>query len=158
MAKKAILAPIPKIHLESASEVSIRTGFVAFGSRKYHMFEKLNSDCPKTPLPVLIYASHSKNGEQMLDLNASWMGWYIGFIAAVNGKHPIGQECHRPDSTKSDSSDWYIFWHVAFLKKLNSQEHIPIHELKALSGTLRKKSAPRGPELIASPFNDHSPV
>ncbi|MGY3138428.1 hypothetical protein ACVWZM_009110 [Bradyrhizobium sp. USDA 4501] len=38
----AILAPVPLEHLQSGADIAHKTGFVAFGSRKWELFRKVD--------------------------------------------------------------------------------------------------------------------
>lgn len=146
----ALLAPIPLEHLESGRAIAEATGFVAFGSRKWEMFRKLDNDRNGKAVPVLIYPSHNAEGGQM-PVKCNWLGWYIGHVESPNGKHPEGG-LHRPTSTESDTiGHWAIFWHMAHLKPVETGEQVKIQDIQTISGGWRKNSPPRGPELIATP-------
>lgn len=54
----AILAPVPQEHLVSGMPIAQEKGFVAFGSRKWELFRKIDEMRGDKPVPVLIYASH----------------------------------------------------------------------------------------------------
>ena len=157
MSDIAILAPIPHEHLISGIKVTETSGFVAFGSRKWEMFRALDDVRGKQPVPVLIYPSHT-SGSSPMPVKCSWLGWYIGHVESPNGKHPHG-ETHRPVSAESDTiGHWAVFWHIAQLERLPSEEEVKIQDLQTIKGGWRKNSPPRGPELIAAPTGLIYPV
>ncbi len=150
MSDVAILAPIPLEHLKTGIEVAERSGFAAFGSRKWEMFRALDDMRGEQPVPVLIYPSHT-SGPSPMPAKCSWLGWYIGHVESPNGKHPKG-ETHRPVSAESDTiGHWALFWHIARLKRLITEEEVEIQDIQTIKGGWRKNSPPRGPELIAAP-------
>lgn len=149
----AILAPVPLEHLQSGADIARRTGFVAFGSRKWELFRKVDELRRGQPVPVLIYPSHedvpAKNS-----FIVSWTGWYIGCEESGSGKHSQGM-IHRPPTTGQYTSDnqghWAVFWHVRDLSELPSSQRLPISAIQTVKGGWRKGAPPRGPELVATP-------
>ncbi|MDE2517717.1 MAG: hypothetical protein KGL12_16950 [Rhodospirillales bacterium] len=149
----SILAPVPLEHLESGVEIADRTGFVAFGSRKWQMFREVEELRDGAQIPVLIYPSHeglpAKNS-----FIVSWVGWYIGCKESDSGKHPEDM-AHRPPTTGQYATDnhghWAVFWHVRALQKLPAKQHLPISAIQTVKGGWRKNAPPRGPEMVATP-------
>lgn len=90
----SILAPVPLEHLQSGAEISGNTGFVAFGSRKWELFRKVDELRADQRVPVLIYPSH-EDVPAKDSFIVSWVGWYVGCEESGNGKHSNGM-LHRP--------------------------------------------------------------
>jgi hypothetical protein len=149
----AILAPVPMEHLQSGAEIAHDTGFVAFGSRKWELFRKVDELRGDAPVPVLIYPSH-EDLPVKTSLIVCWAGWYIGCEESGNGKHSQGM-IHRPPTTGQYSADnqghWAVFWHVHDLRELAPSQRLPISALQTVKGGWRKSAPPRGPELVAAP-------
>lgn len=55
----AILAPVPLEHLQSGRDVAAREGFVAFGSKEWELFRRVDELRHGRTVPVLLYPSHS---------------------------------------------------------------------------------------------------
>lgn len=93
----SILAPVPLEHLQSGGAIASATGFVAFGSRKWELFRKVDELRGGARVPVLIYPSH-EDVVAKLSFVVSWLGWYVGCEESGNGKHSKGMT-HRPPTT-----------------------------------------------------------
>ena len=149
----AILAPVPEEHLLSGCEVAERTGFVAFGTRKWELLQLVDSLRGSDPVPVLIYPSH-EDAPVKNSFVACWFGWYAGHVTSKGGAHPDGM-IHRPQSTQQYQSDntghWAAFWHVRDLRELPAEKRVPIGKIGTVKGGWRKNAPPRGPELVALP-------
>jgi hypothetical protein len=149
----SILAPVPLEHLQSGAEISGNTGFVAFGSRKWELFRKVDELRADQRVPVLIYPSH-EDVPAKDSFIVSWVGWYVGCEESGNGKHSNGM-LHRPPTTGQYSSDnqghWAVFWHVSELCELAAAQRLAISAIQTVKGGWRKSSPPRGPELVATP-------
>ena len=149
----AILAPVPLEHLETGVLVSEATGFVAFGTSKWELFQKVDTMREGHPIPTLIYPSWGEEPASS-NLKVSWYGWYIGHVHSKAGAHPDGMT-HRPPSTKQYSADnaghWAVFWHVRGLRQLPPEKCLPINKVGTIKGGWRKNAPPRGPELVALP-------
>lgn len=146
----SILAPVPLAHLQSWVEITNGTKeFVAFGSDKWEFFRNIDEMRDDLRVPVLIYASHV--GVPTKDrFVVSWAGWYIGSVESRLGRHPDGMT-HRPPSTKTDSPDFAVFWHVSQLRELTDEQHLPISKIQTIKGGWRENAPPRSPELVATP-------
>lgn len=149
----AILAPVPLEHLESGAPVAEATGYVAFGTSKWELFQQIDADREQAPVPVLIYPS-DRDIPVSANLKVSWFGWYVGHVHGKRGAHPDGMT-HRPPSTERYRADnlghWAAFWHVRGLRQLPSEKHLPISKVPTIKGGWRKSAPPRGPELVALP-------
>ena len=71
----AILAPVPLVHLESALPTVNAQGQVAFGAAGVRFFEGVESLRGGEPVPLLIYATHTKGNRP--GLSVTWRGWYV---------------------------------------------------------------------------------
>jgi len=151
----AILAPVPAEHLESGIAVSVEQGFVAFGSLKWDFFPKVNELRGDEPVPVLIYPS-AEEDQPNLTYVIKWVGWYVGHVKSDIGAHPEGTK-HRPPSTESYEGDragyWAVYWHVAELKQLATEDYRPISSLQSeKTGKFWKAGTPpRGPVIVQRP-------
>jgi hypothetical protein len=149
----AILAPIPLEHLESGKPIAEATGYVAFGTNKWELFQKIDTMREGARVAVLIYPSW---GDETVDkgLRVSWLGWYDGHTHSRVGAHPDGMT-HRPPTTLKYSADnvghWAAFWHVKGLYQLPKIKHLSISKIATIKGGWRKNAPPRGPELVALP-------
>lgn len=156
----AILAPVPLEHLQSGEEIARRTGFVAFGSRKWELFRKVEELRGTSPVPVLIYPSHEDVPTKDSSM-VCWAGWYVGCEESANGKHSEGMT-HRPPTTGQYTSDnrghCAVFWHVRDLCELPPSQWLPISAIKAVKGGWRKSAPLRGPELVATPSTLELPL
>lgn len=149
----ALLAPVPFEHLEDGAEVCRREGRVAFGSRAWEVFRKLDHLRNGLPVEVYIYASHDPGPRR---LAVSWHALYIGHVEGQNGAHPHGMR-FRPPSTGKYLDDnrgfWAVFWEVEDLNLLPEDKYIPTGRLCGLG---KKKNygtnfVPEGPILIRCP-------
>ncbi|MBD2484883.1 MULTISPECIES: hypothetical protein [Planktothrix] len=111
----SLLAPVPEIHLISAQEVCEQEGKVAFGSREFEVFRKIDLDRNERPVKVLIYASEQEN--RSFIPKVTWQGLYIGHSDSRRGRHPQGMK-YRPATAANDALDAAIFWEVTDLRPL----------------------------------------
>ena len=149
----ALLAPVPREHLDSALNTVQKVAKVAFGSRKWDVFDKLDKKREGKPVNVYIYESY---GDGQYDFRVSWHARYLGKLEAVNGAHP--NKDFRPDSTAkypgdNEGGDWVLFWEVDSLQKLPELERVHVGTFAAYG---KKKPygnsfAPRGPLLVNQP-------
>lgn len=151
----ALLAPVPTEHLESAMEIVERGDHVAFGTRKWELFRKLDGMRePGDRVRALIYPSEEE-GDVKLTFRVCWLGWYEGHVDSKGGAYPGDREKHRPHSTFQHEGDnvghWAAFWHVSELQQLTPKEQFPIGKIPRISGGLRANAAPRGPEIVGLP-------
>jgi hypothetical protein len=82
----AVLAPIPLEHLESGRSIAEATGYVAFGTNKWELFQKIDTMREVARVAVLIYPSW---GDESVDtgMRVSWFGWYNGHTHSKGGAH-----------------------------------------------------------------------
>jgi len=151
----AILAPVPREHLEDAPGVAAFTGHVCFGSDKWELFRQIDDRRKGADVPVLIYASHN---EELADWGfvVAWRGSYIGSVEDTLGKKEEERMGHRPPSTFKYSGDratgWGIFWKVKDLTRLPEADRKELREFQSYrTGKDRENAAPRGPEVIVRP-------
>lgn len=149
----AILAPVPEEHLISGRKVAETEGYVAFGSRKWELFRKIDELRGGATVPVLIYPSH-EDADAKVSFIVSWTGIYVGSEETQNGSHSLGMK-HRPSTTAQYATDnnghWAVFWHVKDLTELPRDQLRPISDFQTIKGGWRKDKPPRGPELVAIP-------
>jgi hypothetical protein len=152
----AILAPVPREHLDSALEVLRDHDYVSFGSMKWDLFRQVDDLRTGEDVPVLIYPSHESE-EVRTTFEVSWIGWYIGHTDDTMEKRHDEVCGHRPPSTRKykedDAYGWAVFWRVTDLQMLPPGSHIAISDIEShvRPGYWRKNSAPYGPELVAYP-------
>lgn len=149
----ALLAPVPLEHLQSGQAVSTQEGFVAFGTKKWELFRKLDALREGAPVPALIYPSH-EDVPVKENFVVSWFGWYVGHVDGILGQHPGGMK-HRPPTTAKYADDnrghWAAFWHVEALRDLPKDKRVSIGKIGTIKDEWRKNAPPRGPELVALP-------
>jgi hypothetical protein len=153
LAHFAILAPVPEEHLVSGLQTIAAEGKVAFGTRKWELFRKIDGMRDGARVAVLIYPSHL-DGEGKGTFVVSWFGWYAGSVEGVKGAHPDGMK-YRPASTAAYQLDnqgsWATFWHVNGLRQLPAAKRLSIGRIEGYKGGWRKNAPPRGPELVTLP-------
>lgn len=146
----ALLAPVPLEHLEDGIDVCRNEGRVAFGSRAWEVFRKLDQLRNGLPVDVYIYASHDPVVRRFV---VSWKGTYIGHVESIEGAHPEGMR-FRPPSTGKYPEDnqgyWAVFWELEDLRRLDEDQQIPTGRFWGLE---KRKSygrnfVPEGPILI----------
>lgn len=122
----ALLAPVPEIHLISGKEVCAQQGKVAFGSRDFELFRKLDTARGKDDINVFIYASMP---QESIGAMVSWQGVYVGHVEARrNGTHPAGARFRPITAYETDQpSSWVIYWEVRDLEEI---EPFPIKSLR----------------------------
>ena len=156
----SILAPVPLEHLQSGTEIASSTGFVAFGSRMWELFRKVDELRGDARVTVLTYTSNDEVPAKDIFI-VSWVGWYVGCEESGNGKHSKGMT-HRPPTTGQYTSDnqghWAVFWHVRDLRELPAAQRLPISAIQTVKGGWRKSAPPRGPELVATPSTLELPL
>jgi hypothetical protein len=149
----ALLAPVPLEHLLDGAEVCVKEGKVAFGSRAWEVFRKLDEIRGNTVVDVYIYASQSVPGGIP---EVSWHARYVGQVESVGGAHPDGMR-YRPPSTAKYPDDnvghWAVYWEVESLGQLEPGERIRIKDLRGLDKARYYAAGfvPEGPLLIEHP-------
>ena len=151
MLQTVILAPVPCVHLHSASQVPGLCDRVAFGSNQ--------KGVPDLPIGarVFIYASDPQTASrEALRLHrpgyASWTGHLGSIVSAVkggrrDGKHP--DSSMRPPTAEAGDSHFMYFWEVLDLKPLN-----PRRFLSDFAGTPAKGGVPKWPARAELEFTE----
>jgi hypothetical protein len=117
---KIVLAPVPCIHLFTASGVPALASRVAFGTSQ--------PDAPNLPAnaPVFICASHPEGAppEALRLLRpgfATWTGTLLRVVRAVDGGRRSGKHedpSVRPPSAEANDGPFQYFWEVSGLRQL----------------------------------------
>ena len=149
----ALLAPVPRVHLEHGITVCAAEGRVAFGSRKFEVFRELDGLRRGLPVNVYIYPSHS---DPPSFLETSWKAIYVNSVETQDGAHPEGIR-FRPESTAwfpTDNEGWWaVFWEVTDLREVQVSERIKISEFTGYRKRRHYKRdfIPEGPLLVELP-------
>jgi hypothetical protein len=149
----ALLAPVPHEHLVDGLVVCHQQGKVAFGSRAWEIFRKLDKIREGQPVDVYIYASHAPGGPSF---KVSWHGIYLGHVEGIHGSHPQGM-LFRPPSTAQYEDDnyghWAVFWEVARLRELAPEKRISTGGFYGWDKRklYKKNFIPEGPILVQCP-------
>jgi hypothetical protein len=152
MGSICLLAPVPEEHLRSGLITLQQVDKVAFGSRAWEVFRKLDSLIePAKKCEALVYASDASivTSSPMV----TWRATYVGHTESVNGRHRDGMK-YRPESTGAYTRDnqghWAIFWEVEDLCPMEKSEYLPIAELLGYDQPRRylKNFIPRGPLVV----------
>src|SRR5207245_356058 len=112
----ALLAPVPFVHLESARETA-PNGQIAFATKDWELFNKLEQSRAGMPVDVYIYESHP---EGSFKGKATWHATYVRLEPDRHNAKP-----YRPKSTESDTLEGEVYWIVARLRRMEPTEHIP---------------------------------
>lgn len=151
----ALLAPVPEEHLISGRRVCLNRGKVAFGSKNWELFNKLQGLVqPEAQCEVLIYASDAAH--LISPPTVTWRASYLGFVQARNGTHP-GEMKFRPPSTEKYPLDnrgsWVVFWEVADLTPLSKNQWIKVGQLRGFEKPAKYLTnyIPKGPSLLQEP-------
>jgi hypothetical protein len=136
MLRTVVLAPVPCVHLESASTVPALSDVVAFGSSQ--------EGVPNLPIgvPVFIYASQPPHSLFKLG-TVSWTGTLSAIVPAVrsgsrSGQHP--DPLRRPPAAEATDKPCLFFWEVLGLTPLDPVRRLDEFKAKAFIG-----EAPRWP-------------
>jgi len=145
----ALLAPVPTAFLEDGKKLCDRKliGKVAFGSRDFELFRKLDRLRGELAVYTLIYASQA----EQLRLSATWEALYVGRVEADDGVYPGGSK-YRPARAVADPNEggWGVYWEVKELRPLG--EEVPIAGLVGWgSQKPYKASWPERPSIIERP-------
>jgi hypothetical protein len=148
----ALLASVPEEHLISGARTLQQVGKVAFGSKNWELFNKLDSMLCGVECDVFIYASDPSR--HVNPPSITWSARYLGSSTAKNGAHKDGMK-YRPESTQKypldNKGNWVLFWEVNELCRLCSP--IRISQLRGLEKPKRylTEFIPHGPVLIEPP-------
>lgn len=153
-----LLAPVPLAHLLDGQETCRTYGEVAFGSRSWDVFRRLEELRDGQPVDAYIYASHRDGtpGAGMAGgAKASWRARYVGYVPAeLGGSHPDSRR-RRPPSTWTEDGKgyWLVFWHVTDLRELPEEDRVWTNHFRDLKSGKRAPLpyAPEGPMLKLYP-------
>jgi hypothetical protein len=144
----ALLAPVPKVHLDSAKQNNMKK--VAFGTDCYDVLQRLDEiRCGKNgkggeDVEVYVYASHVEGHDNVV----TWKGRYVGYVESVGGRHPNPEL--RPPSTVTDTP-WMLFWEVEDLTAIGDERKIGALYGHKNSAPYGNSFRPHGPTIIKHP-------
>lgn len=151
-----ILAPVPATILRSAQVACDAQGRVAFGSKAWELFNKIDTEYGQN-IPVLIYPTPNHGDpDRLCDPGfATFRGNYLGTKLAQAGKHP--DPSVRPMVTVEGpeiDTQWAFFWEVSNLVQVSKQDRVAITSLTAegQKKPLTNKFVLKGPMLVKAPF------
>jgi hypothetical protein len=138
---KALLAPVPRVHLESAYEDGLTT--VLFGSEMADLFWEREVT---EGAAVYIYESlddYRPVGESLV----RWTGSFARYL--FRDQLTIEDEKQRPPSTR-DEGRWTLYWEVSNLRRLDPSEEFPVSDLSTEDGRrISPAFVPHGPTPVA---------
>ncbi|MFN7994870.1 MAG: hypothetical protein U0Q18_14790 [Bryobacteraceae bacterium] len=142
----ALLAPVPRCHLESALEAETPEMRLAFGTKAWELFNELDQKRAGLPVDVYIYESHS---EGSFESRATWHARYVHLETDRQNANP-----YRPKSTVSDTFEGEVYWIVEGLRRMQPNEYIPVADFTALGDpkAYGKSFPPRRPLLVKHPL------
>lgn len=128
----ALLAPVPEEHLITGQATCYEVGRVAFGSRDFEVFRRLDELREGAPCQVLIYASQPNIPPAGLP-RITWTATYLRTVdARSDGSPPKG--IFRPVSTERYAGDqkghWGVYWEVTDIRKMEGDERLAIASLR----------------------------
>ncbi|MBK8185034.1 MAG: hypothetical protein IPK63_19920 [Candidatus Competibacteraceae bacterium] len=129
----SFLAPIPKIHFDSAIDILKAKDFVLFGSDASEFFNNL-----ETGIKCLIYLSHDQAEPVVL-----YEAVYQGLVRNAEEMHALEAQGFRPSTAVGEK--WGFYWKISEVKKL--PQPIELSSIKTKSGKYLK-SFPRGPVAV----------
>jgi hypothetical protein len=146
----AILAPVPRVHLDEGLNIASTEEFVAYATdsaQVLKLFKEIDAKRDRKPVQMWIYASLNGSPDNGI-YTVSWFGWYVGHNESGSGQCP-DDPTHRPSTTDDDNlGHCKAFWHISGLRELQPDECIPIDQFKKASGGSRKNAPPRRPALV----------
>ena len=124
---RALLAPVPYMHLESGVDVCAREGATIFGSDAWGLFEERGVE---EGAPVYIYESLRQTpGTPKI----TWQATFIRYIRHEEMRRP--EQRRRPSTTEGPQEGrWVGFWEVRDLRRLSPDEEFPISDLAGEDG------------------------
>ena len=143
----ALLAPVPLDILVSALETDTPSGQIAFGSRDWQLFDKLDQSRAEMPVDVYIYASHP---EGSFEGKATWHARYIRLEPERHRAKP-----YRPMlAAETDAWEGEVYWIVERLRRTEASEHISVTDFIPLGRTkpYGKSFPPHRPLLVEHPL------
>lgn len=137
---EALLAPVPKMHLDSAHENGMTT--VLLGTQRADLFWERGV---RAGAPVYIYESLD-DGRPVGESLVRWQGRYTRYVAHESMKRE--DLSHRPPSTDGEKP-WALYWEVADLRRLPADEEFRVSELSTEEGRpLSPAFVPHGPSPV----------
>lgn len=150
----ALLAPIPKEHIDLAPVKFHKVNRVAFGSRNSDVFFKLDQERDGKPVDVYIYES-DESGQY--DFRVSWHARFLQSVAAIDGAHP-DKMVYRPDSTAKspediEGEDWLLLWELDSLEEIAEEDRVHVGAFTPFGKNepYGNSFVPVGPMLIQHP-------
>ena len=149
---KAILAPVPSVHLESA--FGLKSDIIAFGTNDCKFFDDAELTEGVGKIVVYIFAS-TTGGPSPLHKpgHVVAIGTYLGYERADKyGQHRNASE--RPLSARNEDTPWVGYWRVSDLKKLSLPtpfSSIGLYPKDGIGKIRKYKGPPHGPTLIVGP-------
>jgi hypothetical protein len=142
----ALLAPVPFAHLKSATEADTPNGQVAFATRDWELFNKLDGSRAGMPVDVYIYESHP---EGSFEGKATW---HARYVRLETDRHKA--RAYRPKSTETDTVEGEVYWIVERLRRMEPNEHIPVADFIAFRNMkpYGKSFPPHRPLLVEHPL------
>ena len=148
----ALLAPVPLRYLISGQPVCVEQGRVAFGSRAWDVFRRLDELRKGLAVNAYLYASHASE----IDRVTRWHARYVGQVESIAGAHPKGMQLRLP-TTEANPGDndgtWAIFWEVEDLREASPSERIVAGACTPFGrgNSYGKNFVPEGPLLVEHP-------
>ncbi|MCX6621571.1 MAG: hypothetical protein NTY38_10930 [Acidobacteria bacterium] len=142
----ALLAPVPLVHLESALETKTPDGQVAFGTKAWELFNKLDERRAGLPVDVYIYESRP---EGSFEGKVTWHARYIRLEPDRGKAKPF-----RPKSTETDTFDGEVYWTVESLRRMKPGEYIAVADFTGFGhrNPYGKSFPPHRPLLVERPL------
>lgn len=151
----ALLAPVPKVLLDSAIDPPW-SGHVAFGSRNFEVFRKLDEMRKGVPVDTFIYESHTD--DTPTSPRCIWHAIYIMAHETDDGSLDKNLRTKlRTPAMLTHPADrighWAVYWEVRKLRKVDSKEIVKIGNLCGLDrkAFYKRGFIPRGPVIIIHP-------
>lgn len=136
----AILAPVPKVHLDSAHASGMRT--VLFGTMRADLFWERG-----VRAGAVVYLYESLDDERPIGESlVRWEGRFTRYVAHEALTRADGRI--RPPSTQGEDP-WAIYWEVSDLRRLSPDEEFRVSDLATEDGhKLSPAFVPHGPVPI----------
>ena len=143
----ALLAPVPLDILESALETGTPAGQIAFGTRDWSFFDKLDKSRAGMPVDAYIYASHPGGS---FEGKATWHARYVPLEPERHKAKP-----YRPTlAAQTDNWEGEVYWMVERLRRMETNEHISVTDFIAFGHAkpYGKSFPPHRPLLVEHPL------
>ena len=143
----ALLAPVPLDILESALETGTPAGQIAFGTRDWSLFDKLDKSRAGMPVDAYIYASHPGGS---FEGKATWHARYVRLEPERHKAKP-----YRPTlAAQTDNWEGEVYWMVERLRRMETNKHISVTDFIAFGHAkpYGKSLPPHRPLLVEHPL------